>query len=83
MKPATAAVALAIAVAFLGDRSWAQADLTQLQLEDLMNIQVTSVSKKEQKISQAAAAISVITQEDISDDPEQRIFPTFCAWCPA
>ena len=30
-----------------------------------MNIEVTSVSKKEQKISQAAAAISVITQEDI------------------
>ncbi len=34
-------------------------------IEDLMNIEVTSVSKKEQKISQAAAAIFVITQEDI------------------
>lgn len=30
-----------------------------------MNIKVTSVSKKEQKMSQAAAAIFVITQEDI------------------
>ena len=30
-----------------------------------MNIQVTSVSKTEQKLSQAAAAIFVITQEDI------------------
>src|ERR1039457_6927099 len=30
-----------------------------------MKIEVTSVYKKEQKISQAAAAISVITQEDI------------------
>ena len=30
-----------------------------------MNIEVTSVSKKEQKMSQAAAAIFVITQEDI------------------
>src|SRR5882724_4662029 len=41
------------------------ADLTSLSLEDLMNLQVTSVSKKDQKISQAAAAIFVITQEDI------------------
>lgn len=40
-------------------------DLTQLRIEDLMNIDVTSVSKKEEKISQAAAAISVITQKDI------------------
>src|SRR6266852_3210361 len=40
-------------------------DLTKLSLEDLMNLQVTSVSKKDQKISQAAAAIFVITQEDI------------------
>jgi iron complex outermembrane receptor protein len=40
-------------------------DLTQASLEDLMNIQVTSVSKKEQKLGSAAAAIFVITQEDI------------------
>jgi len=40
-------------------------DLTQLKLEDLMNIEVTSVSKKEQKISQTAAAVFVITSEDI------------------
>jgi iron complex outermembrane receptor protein len=42
-----------------------QPDLIDRSLEDLMNIQVTSVSKKEQKMSQAAAAIFVITQEDI------------------
>ena len=42
-----------------------QRDLSQVSLEDLMNIEVTSVSKKEQKMSQAAAAIFVITQEDI------------------
>ncbi len=41
-------------------------DLTQKSLEDLMNIQVTSVSRKEQKTSQAAAAIFVISREDIS-----------------
>jgi iron complex outermembrane receptor protein len=40
-------------------------DLTQISLEDLMNIQVTSVSKKEQKLARAGAAVYVITQEDI------------------
>lgn len=34
-------------------------------IEDLMNVEVTSVSKKEQKLSRTAAAIFVITQEDI------------------
>jgi len=42
-----------------------QPDLTQVSIENLMNIEVTSVSKKEQKLSQVAAAIFVITQEDI------------------
>jgi iron complex outermembrane receptor protein len=40
-------------------------DLTQKSLEDLMNIEVTSVSKKEQKTSAAAAAVFVISSEDI------------------
>ena len=40
-------------------------DLTQLSLEDLMNVEVTSVSRKKQKLSGAAAAIFVITQDDI------------------
>ena len=40
-------------------------DLTQYSLEDLMNVQVTSVSKREQKPSKAGAAIYVINQEDI------------------
>ncbi len=42
-----------------------QPDLTQLKLEDLMNIEVTSVSKKEQKLSQTASAVFIISQEDI------------------
>jgi iron complex outermembrane receptor protein len=49
--------------------SWAASskvhDLTELSIEDLMKIEITSVSKKAQKISDAAAAIFVITQEDI------------------
>ena len=40
-------------------------DLSSLTIEDLMNIKVTSVSKKEEKLSRTAAAIFVITQEDI------------------
>src|ERR1700732_3544672 len=40
-------------------------DLTQVSIEDLMNVEVTSVSKKGQKLSQVAAAIFVITPEDI------------------
>src|ERR1700722_16752339 len=46
-------------------QSSAPVDLTQLNLEDLMNVQVTSVSKREQKLSTAGAAIYVINQEDI------------------
>jgi iron complex outermembrane receptor protein len=41
------------------------ADLTELSIEDLMKIEITSVSKKAQKVSDAAAAVFVITQEDI------------------
>ncbi len=40
-------------------------DLTELGLEELMNVEVTSVSKKPQKLSNAAAAVFVITAEDI------------------
>ena len=46
-------------------QSAGQRDLSLVPIEDLMNIEVTSVSKKEQKMSQAAAAIFVITPEDI------------------
>jgi iron complex outermembrane recepter protein len=46
---------------------WAQdnKDYTKRSLEDLMNIEVTSVSKKSQKVSATAAAIFVITQDEI------------------
>lgn len=40
-------------------------DLTDVSLEDLMNVQVTSVARKEQSLSKAGAAVFVITQEDI------------------
>ena len=39
--------------------------LKQLSLEQLMNVEVTSLSKKEQRVGDTAAAIHVITQEEI------------------
>jgi iron complex outermembrane recepter protein len=42
-----------------------QTDLSRLDVEDLMNIKVTSVSKREQSMSRTAAAVFVISQEDI------------------
>ena len=41
-------------------------DLTEMSLEALMDVEVTSVSKKPQKKSEAAAAIFVITNNDLS-----------------
>ncbi len=40
-------------------------DIADLSIEDLLNIEVTSVSKKSQTLSNAAAAIYVVTNEDI------------------
>jgi iron complex outermembrane receptor protein len=40
-------------------------DITDLSLEELADIEVTSVSKKAERSSEAAAALYVITQEDI------------------
>src|SRR5260370_35704197 len=48
-------------------------DLTQVSIENLMNLEVTSVSKKEQKLSQVAAAIFVITAENIRRSEDMRI----------
>jgi len=48
-------------------------DLTQVSLENLMNLEVTSVSKREQKLSQVAAAIFVVTQEDIRHSGARNI----------
>ncbi|VVS93290.1 TonB-dependent receptor plug domain-containing protein [Desulfoluna spongiiphila] len=40
-------------------------DLTELSIEELANIEVTSVSRKPQKLSHAPTAIFVITSDDI------------------
>lgn len=58
---------LLLCVAVLPARGLAQdpGDLASKSLEELMNIKVTSASKKEEKLFKTAAAIYVITQEDI------------------
>jgi len=56
----------ALAVLFLANGSAQNLpDVTAMSVEDLMNVQVTSVSKRTQKLADAAAAIYVISQDDI------------------
>ena len=43
----------------------AQTDLAGLSIEDLLNTEITSVSRKEQTLSRTAAAVHVITSDDI------------------
>src|SRR5690349_17133891 len=40
-------------------------DLAHLSLEELMSVEVTSVSKRPEKLSEAPAAISVITSDEL------------------
>src|SRR5712691_3919323 len=47
------------------DSSLSAEALKKLSIEQLMNLQVTSVSKRPDRLSQTASAIQVITQEDI------------------
>jgi iron complex outermembrane receptor protein len=62
-------VALVAMVACWSLPVWSQqesTDLTASSLEDLMNIEVTSVSKTKQTLSHTAAAVFVISPEDIT-----------------
>ncbi len=56
---------LAPALSYAESLSDVPADLSRLTLEELMDIQVTSVSKGEEDFSKAPSAIFVLTQEDI------------------
>src|SRR5437588_6677148 len=63
-------LSLAVLAVFLGGSASAQSpqgvpDISRMSIEELMNVEVTSVSKRTQKVADAAAAIFVITQEDI------------------
>ena len=57
-----------VIIAFISQISWAdspESEVLDLNIEDLVNVQVTSVSKKAQALSDAPAAIFVISNEDI------------------
>src|SRR5690242_20759596 len=63
-------LSLAVLALFLGRSVSAQSpqgvpDISRMSIEDLMNLEVTSVSKHTQRVSDSAAAVFVITQEDI------------------
>ncbi|HKW41965.1 MAG TPA: TonB-dependent receptor [Gemmatimonadales bacterium] len=47
------------------DTATSVAALKKLSVEELMNVQVTSVSRRPEKLSQVPSAIQVITQQDI------------------
>lgn len=49
----------------LASTKTASGDLAQMSIEDLMNLEVTSGAKKEEPLQHTAAAIFVITSEDI------------------
>ncbi|MGZ3158783.1 MAG: TonB-dependent receptor plug domain-containing protein [Burkholderiaceae bacterium] len=58
-------VCLANATAQSCHAQMSQNDLANMSLEELVNIQITSVSKKSESLSDAAASVFVITNEDI------------------
>src|ERR1700733_8745702 len=58
-------VLLGVSFLVLNIGAFAQQDLTQLSLEDLMNTKVTSASKETESLSGAPAAIYVLSGEDI------------------
>jgi len=60
-----AALAVALALAARGIAAQSLQDLSALSLEELAQIQVTSVSKRPEPLSHATAAIYVITADDI------------------
>lgn len=50
-----------------------QSDLTKMVIKDLMNVKVTSVSRREQSLSLTAAAVLVITAKDIRHSGSRNI----------
>src|SRR5579871_700326 len=56
---------LAPALALADQDQPATSDFSNLSLEQLSSIKITSVAKKQQALSRTAAAVYVITQEDI------------------
>src|SRR5258706_13485845 len=72
--PLTTIGALLLSIAARGSAQPMQvADLADLSIEELGNIQVTSVSKHAERLSDAPASIYVITGEDIRRSGATRL----------
>lgn len=52
-------------LAFAQDQGSSAAALKRLSVEELMNVEVTSVSKSRESLAGAAAAVAIVTSEDI------------------
>ncbi len=56
---------ITIIIGSLGAFAQEETEILSLSLEDLMNIEITSVSKKSERLQDVASSIYVITGEDI------------------
>ena len=66
IMPGACILNIASAADIYGNADQASTDkLIGLSLEELMDVEVTSVSRRSQKVSEVAAAVFVITQDDI------------------
>jgi iron complex outermembrane receptor protein len=70
MNKSRAIIKVIIALIFLGVvfTGWAQytrTNVAELSIEDLVNLQITSVSKKQTPLAQSPAAVAVLTADDI------------------
>ena len=61
----SALIALALSINITASAATDDTPLADLSLEELITLEVTSVAKKPQKPEEAAAAITVITAEDL------------------
>jgi len=57
--------AIALALVAFSSAAAEPRDLTELSLEELSNLEVSSVSRKDEPLADAAAAIDVLTNEDL------------------
>jgi len=64
-KPLWLGVMLLAGCPLLAQETLSPAELKKLSVEELMNLEVTLVSRTPQRLAEAASAIQVITQEDI------------------
>src|SRR5258708_35401606 len=66
---------LFLASGAVGAQTMRVADIADLSIEELGNIQITSVSKHAERLADAAASIFVITGEDLRPSGASRLPP--------